>query len=352
MARQAVFIHSLWRSGSTWLFDRFRRSAQEYFCYQEPFHEALLQLDTDPSALLQFADETSRSLRHPQLSHPYFLEFYALREALRGKFRACISYYAFFDPSACTGFDEYVQALIHAAPATPVLQCCRSFGRVRHLRENHGGTHIHLWRDAVSQWFSYQISDYFDIVSLMVLGARNPPPAILAIRQRIGLPEPEAKPFAAHYATLRVFPMRMEQRYLVFYGLWLYSLLENSAQCDLDINLDQLSEDPAYREVVGNALQKAGIVAVDISSAQSPVSFLDAKEKRSFAEIEQQLEQLFVEHGYSAQQIEDVLQVRDRHRPKRRATVAMLRRNLRQAREMAYRYGDRLSEPRNDDLGG
>ena len=326
------------------MFAQFRQSSGGYFCYQEPFHEALAELDENPDSLLRFAEETARSLRHPQLSFPYFYEFYQVREALRGKFQPCISYTSFFDASSCPGFDGYVRALIEAAPSTPVLQCCRSFGRVRHLREAHGGTHIHLWRDAVSQWFSYQISDYFDVVSLIVLCADNPPAPLLAVRERVGLAVLEPDTFGQHYETLRAFPLRMEQRYLVFYALWLYSLMENTPQCDLDMNLDRLSEDPAYREGLERALQQAGINAVDLSSARSPVTYLDKAEKQRFMRIERQVEQIFVTHGYSETQMADILALRDRHRPQRKPTAAMLKSNLRQAREMAYRYGDRLAE--------
>ncbi len=346
MGRQGIFIHSLWRSGSTWLFEQFRRSPAGYFCYQEPFHEALVQLDENPESLLGFSEETARSLRHPHLGHPYFQEFYDVREALRGKFRPCMSYEAFFDPSVCPGLEDYVQTLINAAPAAPVLQCCRSFGRVRHLREAHGGVHMLLWRDAVSQWFSYQINDYFDVVCLLVLNARNPPAPILALREKIGLSGCRTENFDSLYQSMRCFPLDMEQRYLIFYTLWLYSLLENHPQCDLDINLDRLTEDTSYAGLVTRSLASAGVNAVDLSSARSPVVFLEKSERQKFLVLERQVEEMFLDTGYSQQQVRDILEIRNSNRPRRRATVGALRNNLRQAREMAYRYADRLSESR------
>lgn len=136
-----------------------------------------------------------------------------------------MSYASFFDPSICPGLQDYVQTLIDAAPATPVLQCCRSFGRVAYLRQTHGGAHIHLWRDAVSQWFSYQINDYFDIASLLVLQANNPPEMFLRLRQEIALPALESVDFAAGYEQMRQVSFGWEQRYFVYYALWVYSLM-------------------------------------------------------------------------------------------------------------------------------
>ena len=344
MSREAIFIHSLWRSGSTWLFDRFRRAGDAYWCYQEPFHEALVQLNGDPDALLGFADETARSLRHPALTRPYFWEFHALRDALHGKFAPCMSYASFFDPSICPGLQDYVQTLIDAAPTTPVLQCCRSFGRVGYLQETHGGVHIHLWRDAVSQWFSYQISDYFDIVTLLVLQASNPPKLLLRLRQEIGLPTIESEDFATGYEQMHRVPLGWEQRYLVFYALWLYSLMQNHPLCTIDINLDRLSEDREYAETAATVLQQAGIEGVDLSSARSPVIFLDKSEREKFRRIEQRVEQLFLECGVSEEVLQQAAQQRERHRPRRRPTIAALRRNAQQAREMALRYADRLAE--------
>lgn len=79
----------------------------------------------------------------------FIQEFYEIREALRGKFDPCMSYAAFFDPSICPALSAYVHTLIDAARGVPVLQCCRSFGRVGYLRQRFAGTHILLWNDPI-----------------------------------------------------------------------------------------------------------------------------------------------------------------------------------------------------------
>ncbi len=94
-----------------------------------------------------------------------------------------------------------------------------------YLRQTHGGVHIHLWRDTTSQRFSYQINDYFDIVSLLVLQASNPPEMLLRLRQEITLPALESEDFATGYEQMRQVSLGWEQRYFVYYALWVYSLM-------------------------------------------------------------------------------------------------------------------------------
>ena len=71
-----VFIHSLWRAGSTYLFSVFRRSNAGYWCYQEPVHEIALLAKDNPENLLSYNGEKMQALRHPPLAASYFLELY------------------------------------------------------------------------------------------------------------------------------------------------------------------------------------------------------------------------------------------------------------------------------------
>lgn len=337
----AFFIHSLWRSGSTWLFDRFRRSPSGYWCYQEPFHESLIALNQVPEELLRFNTETAKSLRHPNLAAPYFQEFYEIRDALRGKFDACISYDAFFDVASCAPLHDYVQTLIDAARGMPVLQCCRSFGRVAYLKQHFPAIHILLWRDPVSQWFSYQINDYFDITSLLILNAKNIPTVLHRVQKDISFIPREYPTFQEAYQELSGYSWGVKQRYLVFYALWLYSLIENEPLCDLDLNVDMLSEQESYRQSKQETLQLSGIRDVDLSGCRAPVTFLGKAERSYFSEIENHVEELFVESGYASEKVQNALEKRALNRPKGKPTMRDLRSNAEQARKMAMRYADR-----------
>jgi len=142
----------MFRSGSTYVFDKFRR-AGGFTCYQEPFNEELIELNFKPEKLLKPPCANSIDLRHPALNSPYFHEYYCAREYLRNKFFKAFSYSQYFTgPSLPELQKAYIAALIDIASARPLLQFCRSSGRIQALKTTFGGVHIHLWRDPQSQW--------------------------------------------------------------------------------------------------------------------------------------------------------------------------------------------------------
>lgn len=339
-----IFIHSLFRSGSTWLFERFRTSPAMYWCYQEPYHEALITLNANPDALLSFSETTVRELRHPNMKAPYFQEFYAIKEELKGQFDKKISYDSFFDPLACPAFEPYTEALIHHAKGRPVLQCCRSFGRVSFLKTAFPGTHILLWRDPISQWLSYQINDYFDITSLSILNAINPPEVIQLLSSNIGLNEVRAENYYEEYSTLLKFPMDSKQRYQIFFALWLYHMIHNFPLCDMDLNVDQLTQDPEYTEYKKDEVNKLDISAVNITQCMMPATVLSKTDEAYFQMLENWVINLFQQAGYASDTIEQALQQRQVKRPKHKYHKKSLIEGASRARVMAYRYADRLGE--------
>ena len=345
-----IFIHSLWRSGSTWLFDRFRRAQgpERYWCYQEPFHESLIYLQDQPETLLNFHYETSRSLRHPDLDRPYFQEFYEIKEHIAEYFQKCISYDSFFDVDICPTFDAYLSALIHHAQATPVLQCCRSFGRISQIKSRHGGVHIHLWRNPWDQWWSYQINDYFDTACLAVLNAVRGAAVIKLIRDELGFMEVHDSCFDEEFRQFLEFPMTAEKRYLLFYALWLYSFIECRTHADCDISIDLLSYGSEYKKTLENRFLSLGVTGIDFAGCDVPRTAFGSPDQDFFVPIEQHVQQLFAMSGYDIATIQNVSEIReelsgklsDYHGKNIDAGV--------RARSAAYRYANRYSQVRVD----
>lgn len=79
---QPIFIHALFRTGSTYMFEVFRRLGSQYMCFQEPLHEIALHAKTD-TAILNDPQDTQKAnvLRHPPLSRSYFSELYEVADA-------------------------------------------------------------------------------------------------------------------------------------------------------------------------------------------------------------------------------------------------------------------------------
>ena len=145
MSANPIFVHSLFRSGSTYVFGAFRRSPAGYWCYQEPLNEHVRHVADSPERLLEIDARDGSLLRHPPLDKPYFWEFYKIRKAIAPLFRKEFSYYTFFIGTGHPSFGQlrsYLQALIDNAKGRPFFQCCRTTGRLAGLREAFGGTHI------------------------------------------------------------------------------------------------------------------------------------------------------------------------------------------------------------------
>lgn len=338
---EPIFIHSLFRSGSTWLFDVFRRANAGYWCYQEPFHENLSLLASDPESVLSYHEEVARSLRHPGLNQPYFYEIHALRAHVGDSFQSCISYRSFFDTTACPALDDYTSRLIRHAKGRPVLQCCRSFGRVAHLRQRHGGVHIHLWRNPRDQWWSYQTNDYFDTTSLAILHAQNPPAVIGLLRQELGVDAAFLLDHEDDFAALGQIPVSFEHRYLAFYGLWLYSLIENRPHADVDVNIDQLTADVEYRARVMALLEDSGITGLDFSTCAVPQAQFGPEDHEFFRDVERRVHQLFTIAGYDIVVLRGAIEQQAAAQPNPALSRDAAIRDAMRSRGIARRYAHR-----------
>ena len=346
-----VFIHSMFRTGSTWLFDRFRRSPEGYWCYQEPYHEFLIKLKDQPDAVLDIHEQIANELRHIVLQRPYFYEIHAIREHVADSFSKCISFDSFFDVQGCPALVDYTSRLIAHAPSRPVLQCCRSFGRIGHLQAQFGGTHVHLWRNPRDQWWSYQVNDYFDVTGLAILNADHPPPLILHLREAIGFTPLRRGTFGEEYEQLLQVPLNSEQRYLLFYTLWFYSLLQNREHGCCDLNIDQISCSRAYRRQAEMRLAELGVHGVDLSTCAVPQTAFDASEIKQFESIESKARHLFEEAGYGASVIATALQAQIDCAPRNHDARPEATRAAYAARQAVARYMNHLAVQRKQHRG-
>ncbi|OZB78867.1 MAG: hypothetical protein B7X29_03150 [Halothiobacillus sp. 13-55-115] len=342
-SQEPIFIHSLFRSGSTWIFDRFRRAGTNYWCYQEPFNEILSQLKDSPETVLEIHESTSSVLRHTKLDKPYFYEFHAIREHIGDSFQKCISYDSFFDTTICSQFDEYTDILICHAKGRPVLQCCRSFGRLPHLKRKFGGVHIYLWRNPWDQWWSYQVNGYFDTVNLAIINAINPPPIIALLRSELCLEEVRNSRFDQEFQCFQQVALDAKSRYLIFYVLWFYSLIENKQLSDFDINIDRLSVDPDYLQSISDVLLGFGIHGVDLSDCHIPMAVYTEEDRAFFESIEDLAHQLFA-RVYDSGTLSQALHWQHEYRPKGIVEEGKLIRDASKARMVALRFADTASQ--------
>lgn len=155
-----VFIHSSFRTLSTWLWNKYR-SSNGNICFYEPLNEFLLEVTAD--TLDSRRPENWRS-GHPGFG-PYFAEFAPLLKPDIGVAGMEASfpygeYIAVDGPlgSIGPGLQTYLSRLCRLAQGQgkrPVIGCTRSIGRLAGIKEALGGTHIFLYRPLLFQWLSY-----------------------------------------------------------------------------------------------------------------------------------------------------------------------------------------------------
>lgn len=289
MAHAPVFIHSLFRSASTYFFDKFRRLGTGFTCYQEPFNEILAALNDPRRQEELLVPPEYEALRHPVLDRPYFYEFWCMRERLQGLFHESFSYERYFlSPGGALSDAEhtYIATLIAQAPGRAVLQFCRSAGRIAALRQVFGGLHIHLWREPRTQWWSYKIADYFDKASQRIYFSPTLPPALHALA-----------------ATAGITPGRLRQRpaqhnYRLFYGLWLDAWLRLQAHAQMDIGIDIAATSPAAAQRITRELDARLGCPIDLTDLRARGMSFTPAERDFYAGVEAQVGAVFVANGH------------------------------------------------------
>lgn len=346
MKTNPIFVHSLFRSGSTYLFGAFRRSAAGYWCYQEPLNEHIRHVADAPERLLEIGPRDGALLRHPALEKPYFWEFYQVRQAIAVLFRKEFSYETFFirkDHPSYGPLRAYLQALIDNAQGRPFFQCCRTTGRLAALRDAFGGTHIHLWRNPHDQWWSYQVGDYFDATTQLIFNATGLPDSLAAVRDVCDIPAVRDPDIDKELAHCRNHHLAAREGYLAFYALWLHSLLACEKVADLSVNIDALSTSTTYRGDILSTLDRAGIDGLDFSDCTIPQSQFGADDLAFFAEAEERVHEIFRNRGIAQGDLAAVLDLRARYRVGPRRTISDAAPSLSRIRGVAIRQMDALA---------
>ena len=309
-----IFIHSLWRSGSTYLFSCFRRSTAGFWCYQEPIHEIPLLNKNTPESLLQIISDPR--LRHPPLDQPYYLELYETWKYWRDVISKPILYDGYFDNIGDDNLIKYLKTLIAHAKGRPVIQECRTSCRIATIKKALGGYHIYLWRNPWDQWWSYKIAYYFDITSQLILNASVHPQSIARLREEIGFAEFNDEDINKEFSYFSSNPLTSENSYLVFYMLWCLGLLEGMANADFLLNIDALSESPGYRDEILTQFLDSGITGVDFSDCTIPQAYYGIADKAFFVKLEDRVHSILLLSGYPQNLLTQMQELRQSREPK------------------------------------
>ena len=260
----AVFLHSGWRTGSTYIWNQFRRQPTT-LAYYEPLHERL----DHPGENLVRAYWNTETSHHPSLDAPYFSEYQPLIEAGQlSLFQPEFSYRRFFlsaedkEPA----LQRYLQMLIgHADKSNrkAVLGFSRSLGRVGWLKQNFDAVHLIIHRNPRRQWASIyhqQVkykNSYFLVNQFLICGQNRTHPALQPLIQRYDIPLIQTSCVDNDIVLYqKIFDgIGGNIAYMVFYYLWRLTQILAAPYCDVLVNIDRLSIDSAYRIQTTAAIQ-------------------------------------------------------------------------------------------------
>lgn len=262
--RQAVFAHSMWRTGSTFLASRFAQS-ERHMLFYEPFHEYIGSPKTIAQAATMQRAKLA-SLRHADVGGGYFDSFME-RDPLTG-----LNLWKLYPFSA--GLRDvynqaapetiaYLEACIRVAAARDRIAFfgfCSSGSQQSELRRRLDGTHLHLWRSPREQFQSYDwpANDYFMPGTLIqLLLSRRLEPVATALAGG-GIPRGAARVIEAlpdrayrmRYRFGRWLCRRLprDRLYALFYLSWHVSRHSAQAQPELDFSLTAVAADRQKRD--------------------------------------------------------------------------------------------------------
>ncbi len=312
-----IFIHSLFRSGSTYLFMVFRRSGAGYWCYQEPLHEIAFFSRDNTSGLEQdHGENKAQLLRHPAVDSAYFRELKETWPAWKDVITEPIIYDAYFLGENEEIGIRYWEVLAEAARGRPVFQECRTSGRIGAIKSRMGGYHIYLWRNPWDQWWSYKVAPYFDVANQIILHASQAPKPVQLLLEKLDVPAYEGKDLAGAFAFYGERPLTSEQSYLAFYLLWCLGLREGTYHADILLNIDRLSDSTEYREKVVAQLKDAGIDGIDFSDCHVPQGVYLERERDFFATLEKWVHHCLLQGGWTQEEIDHIQTLRHDFAPK------------------------------------
>ncbi|APA87337.1 hypothetical protein BJG93_17610 [Paraburkholderia sprentiae WSM5005] len=283
--KQAVFLHTGWRSAGTWVWSRLRELERAAGFY-EPLSNVLADLmPADVSA-----SRPTLTSGHPPLAAPYFDEY---RPFLREDARGVAGYDRRFSIDRFTREPDATFPLLQAYLSAlsehtiehgrvPVFKFCRTGGRLPWLKRAFArALHVGVLRNPASQFASgwllrQQWSNAFFVAApFRVLGLNQTDPLVREVIGVCGvrLPPLPSMPDDAYAVACEQFARTVDSdnAYRAFIALWMLCALRIGEGVDLLIDMDRLGESRDYASDLRAAFHAQCGLSPDFTSARDLV---------------------------------------------------------------------------------
>jgi len=280
---RAIFLHTGWRSGGTWVWSRLREQPGATGFY-EPLHEQLERLRAGDIPSLRPGSWASNHSETP----PYFQEFLPLLRAGHAgvpRYRRRFAFDNFFlEPDASDPeLEGYLGSLLAAPGAgqVSVLKFCRSLGRVGWMQRRFpDALHAVVLRDPISQFASAEWlmtarrNRYFAIAPVLVL-ARNArhglvAGAVAALDVRLPTLHSDDLSYGFEACWRHVRRLDAAGRYRLFLAFWAAAGVAALRSTALVVEPGRMNADAVYRGIMEAAFRAALPIAAQDCARPGP----------------------------------------------------------------------------------
>jgi hypothetical protein len=263
-----LFIHSSWRTSSTWLWGKFRDDPLN-LCYYEIFNEALSTITQEQ--IVKTGPDAWES-GHPG-GAAYYLEFLPLVKPGGGigGHNSSMPFKNFIPSGGVGGSlseeeEQYIELLLsHAADLKkrPILTDTRTLGRIVGLKRRFAGRHLFLFRNLFHHWASYTAqaergNAYFLWTTKGIIEENLHDPFLRSIHEMYSMDVADARNPNWFYAFLLLH-------------LYLYTFAFDHA--DVVIDASRLAVDERYARKVNKALRRKAECDVSLNGARRNIEF-------------------------------------------------------------------------------
>ena len=310
--KQHIFLHSLFRTGSTYLWSKLSETIE--VGYYEPLHHHLLSRNR--AEFLRFEKELPESIEVSPAEY-YFKSFVPYFEDTCRTLPLVAHdvYERYFDNSdSADTLGRYIEFLLEQQPGKrKLLQFNRSSGRLNYLTGRFDGClHIYLHRNARSQFYSYYLramsgSGVFFAMDLLISSLN--PKIFPGLERLVPLPEVSIEPLSQmlEFYSNCSEEISLSQKYLIFYLLWSSALQSAETHADYCIDMDLLSKQGTYRDEIETVFEKRIGLKVDFSDCSIPQHAGEGLPGVHFEEIERLAQSMLsMEQGSEAGQFSAV----------------------------------------------
>lgn len=292
---ESILLNAAWRTGSTWLWERFRRNPA-YHCFYEPCHEGLL--NHSPGRDEDWLEQRFPAvMRHPELDAPYYAEYPFLPGGGVPFFQKRFAYERYYLSADDEDFElqHYFHNLCRHARARsriPLFQPNRLLLRSRWFCARFGALHVFLVRNYADVWISMRRyeNQYFPAMVVRLIAQNQSHEYFRPFTRHFPLPlfvDPDAEREFAFYRQVLLEDIR--RGFACFYYFYVVTTLYNLHCADIIVDIDALAADSGRVRLLEQQFARRGI-HVDLSGCSIASGHRDIPENTP--EIRKELEQL------------------------------------------------------------